>query len=69
VSEWIELRVLESKARDANRPVVRIDPEVMERAGIMVGDVGTPNSQSYKRVTALQTHTQDTYTAPQASAP
>jgi transitional endoplasmic reticulum ATPase len=39
VSEWIELRVLESKARDANRPVVRIDPEVMERAGIMVGDV------------------------------
>ena len=39
MSEWIELRVLESKARDANRPVVRIDPEVMERAGIMVGDV------------------------------
>jgi transitional endoplasmic reticulum ATPase len=39
VSEWIELRVLESKARDANRPVVRIDPEAMERAGIVVGDV------------------------------
>jgi transitional endoplasmic reticulum ATPase len=39
VSEWIELRVLESKARDANRPVVRIDPEAMERAGIIVGDV------------------------------
>ena len=39
MSEWIELRVDESKARDANRPVVRIDPEVMERAGIMVGDV------------------------------
>ncbi|ABP51889.1 CDC48 family AAA ATPase [Pyrobaculum arsenaticum] len=39
MSEWIELRVLESKARDANRPVVRIDPEVMERTGIAVGDV------------------------------
>ena len=39
MSEWIELRVLESKARDANRPVVRIDPEAMERAGIVVGDV------------------------------
>ncbi|ABL87861.1 AAA family ATPase, CDC48 subfamily [Pyrobaculum islandicum DSM 4184] len=39
MSEWIELRVLESKARDANRPIVRIDPEVMERAGIIVGDV------------------------------
>jgi transitional endoplasmic reticulum ATPase len=39
VSEWIELRVLESKARDANRPVVRIDPEAMEKAGIVVGDV------------------------------
>ena len=36
---WIELRVAESKARDANRPIVRIDPEAMERAGIMVGDV------------------------------
>jgi len=39
VSEWVELRVLESKARDANRPVVRIDPEAMERGGIVVGDV------------------------------
>ena len=39
MSEWIELRVLESKARDANRPVVRIDPEVMEKFGIVVGDV------------------------------
>ncbi|AAL62959.1 AAA family ATPase, possible cell division control protein cdc48 [Pyrobaculum aerophilum str. IM2] len=39
MSDWIELRVQESKARDANRPVVRIDPEVMERAGIVVGDV------------------------------
>ncbi|MGC9049516.1 AAA family ATPase, partial [Pyrobaculum sp.] len=39
MSEWVELRVQESKARDANRPVVRIDPEVMERAGIVVGDV------------------------------
>ncbi|MFN7106512.1 MAG: AAA family ATPase, partial [Pyrobaculum sp.] len=39
MSEWIELKVLESKARDANRPIVRIDPEVMERAGIVVGDV------------------------------
>ncbi|MEM4652022.1 MAG: CDC48 family AAA ATPase [Pyrobaculum sp.] len=39
MSEWIELRVLESKARDANRPVVRIDPEAMERGGIVVGDV------------------------------
>ncbi|ACB40898.1 CDC48 family AAA ATPase [Pyrobaculum neutrophilum] len=39
MSEWIELRVLESKARDANRPVVRIDPEVMEKSGIVVGDV------------------------------
>ncbi len=39
MSEWIELRVLESKARDANRPIVRIDPDVMERAGISVGDV------------------------------
>jgi len=36
VSEWVELRVLESKARDANRPVVRIDPEAMERGGIVV---------------------------------
>lgn len=39
MSEWVELRVLESKARDANRPVVRIDPEAMERGGIVVGDV------------------------------
>ncbi|MFN3803713.1 MAG: CDC48 family AAA ATPase [Pyrobaculum sp.] len=39
MSEWIELKVLESKARDANRPIVRIDPEVMEGAGIVVGDV------------------------------
>lgn len=39
MSEWIDLRVLESKARDANRPVVRIDPEVMEKFGIVVGDV------------------------------
>jgi transitional endoplasmic reticulum ATPase len=39
VSELVELRVLESKARDANRPVVRIDPEAMERGGIVVGDV------------------------------
>jgi len=31
--------VAESKARDANRPIVRIDPDVMERNGIMVGDV------------------------------
>jgi transitional endoplasmic reticulum ATPase len=36
---WVELRVAESKARDANRPIVRIDPDVMERNGIMVGDV------------------------------
>ncbi|MBP1450039.1 MAG: AAA family ATPase, partial [Thermoproteus sp.] len=36
---WIELRVLESKARDANRPIVRIDPDVMEQNNIMVGDV------------------------------
>ncbi|CCC81122.1 CDC48 family AAA ATPase [Thermoproteus tenax] len=36
---WIELRVAESKARDANRPIVRLDPNVMEQSGIMVGDV------------------------------
>ncbi|MEM3327003.1 MAG: CDC48 family AAA ATPase [Thermoproteus sp.] len=36
---WVELRVAESKARDANRPIVRIDPDVMEQYNIMVGDV------------------------------
>ncbi len=38
-NEWIELRVVESKARDANRPIVRIDPEIMEISNIQPGDV------------------------------
>ncbi len=38
-NEWIELRVVESKARDANRPIVRIDPEIMEMGNIQPGDV------------------------------
>ena len=39
MEEWIELRVAEAKQRDANKPIVRIDPEVMRRYGIEPGMV------------------------------
>ncbi len=37
--EWIELRVIEAKQRDANKPIVRIDPEVMREYSIETGMV------------------------------
>jgi len=37
--EWIELRVIEARQRDANKPIVRIDPEVMREYGIEPGMV------------------------------
>ncbi|ADN49467.1 CDC48 family AAA ATPase [Vulcanisaeta distributa] len=35
--EWIELIVKEAKQRDAQRPIVRVDPEVMRNYGIEPG--------------------------------
>ncbi|MGC9152558.1 MAG: AAA family ATPase, partial [Vulcanisaeta sp.] len=35
--EWIELVVKEAKQRDAQRPIVRVDPEVMRNYGIEPG--------------------------------
>ncbi len=37
--EWIELRVVEAKQRDANKAIVRIDPEVMREYDIEPGTV------------------------------
>ncbi|NPA69755.1 MAG: AAA family ATPase, partial [Crenarchaeota archaeon] len=37
--EWIELRVIEARQRDANKPIVRIDPEVMRQYDIEPGMV------------------------------
>nr|KJR72341.1 MAG: hypothetical protein TU36_02655 [Vulcanisaeta sp. AZ3] len=37
VDDWIELVVKEAKQRDAQRPIVRVDPEIMRRYGIEPG--------------------------------